>query len=125
MTGSIYVMAPADYARWLSAQPQADNIAHAGGELFDMLGCAACHETGGKRAPVLYGLYGRRVKLSDGRTVVADAGYIRDSILQPERDVVAGYPPIMPSFKGAVSDADLTRLVAYIRALKDSQGYRP
>jgi cytochrome c oxidase subunit 2 len=125
MTGSIYVMAPADYARWIAAQPQADNLAGAGGRLFDMLGCASCHETGGKRAPVLYGLYGRHIKLTDGRTVTADEAYIRDSILQPARDVVAGYPAIMPSFKDAVSDADLARLAAYIRALKDSRGYKP
>jgi len=125
MTGSIIVMSPDDYARWQTAQPQADNLAAAGGTLFDMLGCASCHETDGKRAPVLYGLYGRRVKLSTDEIIVADSAYIRDSILQPRKDLVAGYPPIMPSFKGAVSDADLARLVAYIRSLKNSQGYKP
>ena len=51
-------------------------------------------------APKLAGLYGRTVHLSDGRQVKADDGYIRDSILQPKRDIVAGYEPIMPSFRG-------------------------
>ena len=45
-----------------------------------------------------------------GSTVTADEAYIRDSILQPRRDVAAGYEPIMPSFaaileRGAVSSA--------------------
>jgi cytochrome c oxidase subunit 2 len=62
-------------------------------------------------------LYGRTVNLSDGRQVKADDGYIRDSILQPKRDIVAGYEPIMPSFSGLLDDGEILSLAAYIRSL--------
>lgn len=73
-------------------------------------------------APDLRGIYGRPVHLSDTRVVQADEAYIRDSILQPRHDIVAGYAPIMPSFSGLVSDADLERLVAYVRSLREGSG---
>ena len=51
---------------------------------------------------------------------VADENYIRDSILLPKRDVVAGYPPIMPSFAGVIPEDDLLKLVAYLKSLDDA-----
>lgn len=62
-------------------------------------------------------MYGHPVPLSDGRVVVADDRYVRDSILMPAREVVAGYDNRMPSFAGVVTEADLFRLVAYIKWL--------
>ena len=60
--------------------------------------------------------------LQNGSTVVADDAYLRDSILQPKKWVVAGYKPVMPSFDGVVSEADLADLVAYIKSLgQDSE----
>ena len=57
-------------------------------------------------APDLHGLLGRTVHLQDGRTLIADENYIRDSILLPKKDVVAGFEPIMPSFAGQISEED-------------------
>jgi cytochrome c oxidase subunit 2 len=86
--------------------------------LFDSYGCSGCHVNSDTvRAPPLAGLLGSTVPLRDGGTVVADDAYIRDSILQPGKRVVAGYKPVMPSFEGAVSQADLGELVAYIKSL--------
>ena len=53
----------------------------------------------------------------DGTTVVADRQYIMDSILLPKKQIVAGYPPVMPSFAGQVSEEDLIKLIAYIESL--------
>ena len=79
---------------------------------------AATRRLSAVHAPVLAGIHGRSVNLADGRVVRADAAYLRDSILQPQRDVVAGYQPIMPSFAGLVDEADLQRLVAYLQSLR-------
>ena len=57
--------------------------------------------------------------LQDGTFVVADERYIRDSILLPRSQIVAGYDPVMPSFAGRVGEDDLIRLVAYIKSLAD------
>jgi cytochrome c oxidase subunit 2 len=120
MTGSIVVMSAADFARWSAAQPEGNALAAKGAALFRTLGCSGCHATrSAVKAPDLAGVYGRRIRLADGRTVEADDAYVRDSILQPLKDIVAGYQPIMPSFAGAVTDADLQELVAYVRSLKD------
>jgi cytochrome c oxidase subunit 2 len=118
MRGSITVMRQDEYANWLSRQPEGDDLAHEGARLFVAQGCSGCHAgASGVRAPKLEGLYNRMVPLSDGRQVKADDAYIRDSILQPQRDVVAGFDPIMPSFKGVLDDGEIESLVAYIRSL--------
>ena len=51
-------------------------------------------------------LYGRPVHLRDGRTVVADDDYLRESILYPGAKVVQGWETIMPTFKGQVSEEE-------------------
>jgi cytochrome c oxidase subunit 2 len=66
-------------------------------------------------APDLTGLLGRRVHLADGRELTADEPYIRDSILVPTKDVVAGYAPIMPSFAGQIGEEDILAIIEYIR----------
>jgi cytochrome c oxidase subunit 2 len=73
-------------------------------------------------APDLHGVYGRQVHLSDGRTVQADDAYLRDSILLPNKDVVAGFTPIMPSFQGVASESDLLKLIAYLKSLATTTG---
>ena len=122
MIGDVVAMPPADYARWTAAQPQADDIARTGESLFRSLGCSGCHALGSTvHAPALVGLYGKPVHLSDGRTVVADDAYLRDAILQPARDIVDGYPNIMPSFSGLIGDDEILALTAYIRSLRDQE----
>jgi cytochrome c oxidase subunit II len=120
MGGKVVVMQPADYARWAAAQPEADSLPREGARLFVALGCSGCHApSSAVHAPGLAGVYGRTVHLADGRAVRADEAYLRDSILQPKRDVVAGYEPIMPSFAGAVDEDELQKLVAYLMQLRD------
>ena len=43
--------------------------------------------------------------------------YIRNSILNPSSQIVEGYQPIMPTFKGQVTEEQLVSLVAYIKSL--------
>lgn len=118
MRGKIVVMPQKDYAIWLARQPEGDDLAHGGAKLFVAKGCSGCHaDNSNVHAPKLGGLYGRTVMLSDGRKVEADDNYIRDSILQPKRDIVAGYEPIMPSFAGVLDDGEIQSLTAYIRTL--------
>ena len=117
MHGRIVVMRPAEYQRWLAAQPAAPGLASEGYALFRKLGCSGCHDPRSSvHAPDLDSLIGRRVHLQDGRTLVADDQYVRDSILLPRKDVVAGFAPIMPAFAGQVSEEDIRALIEYIRS---------
>ena len=116
MVGRIVVMQPAEFARWLEAGPAQPSLAQYGFALFRRLGCSGCHEAGSTvHAPRLEGLFGRTVHLQDGRSVRADENYLRDSILLPRKDIVAGFEPVMPSFAGQVSEEDLQALIAYLR----------
>ncbi len=122
MRGRVIVMEPAEYEAWL-ADVSAEPSPAQGEKLFSSLGCIACHGAGSKvAAPPLAGIFGKPVPLKGGRTVIADETYIRDSILTPEKQVVAGYEPIMPSFAGRVNESDLTRLIAYIKSLSGEEG---
>jgi cytochrome c oxidase subunit II len=117
MTGRIVVMQPAEYARWLGNGTEQPSLAQYGFARFRELGCSGCHTAGSTvHAPSLRGLLGRTVHLQDGRTLVADENYVRDSILLPKKDVVAGFEPVMPSFAGQVSEEDIQALIAYLRS---------
>jgi len=118
MQGLIYVMAPADYERWLAANRPADTLAQAGEHLFRELGCSGCHvNSSAVHAPPLAGLYGNLVPLSDGAFVRADDQYLRDKILLPNKELPAGYEPVMPSFQGHVTEAQLMELIAYLKSI--------
>jgi cytochrome c oxidase subunit II len=120
MGGRVVVMSPAAFAQWLERGNTNASLSAQGFELFRRLGCSGCHAAGSTvHAPDLAGVYGRTVHLADGRTVIADEAYLRDSILLPKRDVVAGYAAIMPSFQGQVNEADLAALISY---LKENRG---
>lgn len=117
MTGRIVVMQPADYARWLAEGPQQPSLAQYGFTLFRRLGCSGCHDARSTvHAPLLEGLPGRLVHLQDGRSVVADDTYLRDAILLPRKDVVAGFEPVMPSFAGQVTEEDVQALIAWLHS---------
>ena len=93
-----------------------------GAKLYASRGCLACHAQG-RVAPPLEGLFGRTVHLADGKTLVADERYLRESILDADARVVAGYPRLMPSYRGQLREDELDALVAYIRSL-DGNGSR-
>jgi cytochrome c oxidase subunit 2 len=123
MTGRIVVMAPSDYGRWLASGDAQPGLAQYGFALFRQLGCSGCHDARSTiHAPLLDGLAGRIVHLQDGRSVRADEDYLRDSILAPGKDVVAGFDPVMPSFAGQVSEEDVIALIAYIESLGPKDG---
>ncbi len=125
MGGGLVVMTPEGYARWLDAQPSGASHSTAGAGLYRRLGCGACHDAGAAvRSPPLAGLYGRSVQLADGRSMVADDQYLRDSLFLPNAAVTAGYRPIMPSYRGVASEEDAIELIAYLRSLRAEPGAR-
>jgi len=118
MTGTITVMPPEAYARWLAARPHGEDLAGEGAQMFTKFGCSGCHGAGARvPAPSLAGLYDRPVTLADGTTVTADENYLQTSILRPEAQVVAGFPSVMPSYQGVASEEQVVAMIAYIKAL--------
>src|ERR1043166_5842398 len=102
--------------------------ARRGAKLFQEGGCGSCHQTepGGQqgRGPTLYGLFGQQQAINGDGTVTVDESYIRESILNPQAKVAAGFqtPSIMPTFQGQLSEEQILQLIAYIRSLNPSAG---
>ena len=118
MVGRVIVMEPRAYTRWLKSGPPTESIVLSGRRLFHDRGCSGCHAPNSQfHAPLLEGIYGKPVPLSDGTVVTADDQYLRDSILQPAKQVAAGYKNIMPSFTGHMSEEDLMKIIAYLKSI--------
>ena len=97
-------------------------MADQGHKLFDRYACVTCHVTDQpEHAPPLTNVFGHPVQLEDGRTVIADEAFLRESILNPSAKVVKGYQPnIMPVFEGQINEEGLLQLIVYIKSLSDS-----
>jgi cytochrome c oxidase subunit 2 len=138
MIGRVVVMEPSHYAAWLEGGTGSgsgtESMVSKGEKLFNQFNCQSCH--GGPsltastvpvpgavtaRAPALEGVYGKKVVLDTGRSVKADEGYLRESILNPAAKVVEGYEPLMPSYAGQVNEEQVLQLVAYLKSLGDTQ----
>ena len=118
MIGWVTAMEPSAYQQWLSGGAAGGTMAEAGAKLFTDLTCNTCHlDTGQGRGPTLKGIYGKPVTLTTGQTVTVDDAYIRESILNPHTKIVAGFPPLMPTFQGLVTEEQLLQLIAYIKSL--------
>ena len=119
MIGKIIAMAPDDFEQWLAGGAGTATSPAAGGEqLFAQFACNTCHKTDTSgRGPVLAGVAGQEVRLADGSTVIADDNYLRESIMNPQAKIVAGYQPLMPTFQGLVNEEALLQLIAYIKSL--------
>jgi cytochrome c oxidase subunit 2 len=123
MIGTITVMPPDEYANWLSGET-GDPPQVAGAKLFDRFRCGSCHKTPdqtGATGPTLVGLFGSKVPLKDNGMAVANEQYLRDSILNPSSQIVAGYQPLMPNFAGQLNESQVLQLIAYVKSLSAPQ----
>jgi len=123
MIGSVTVLELSEYESWLSGRAVGTSTAKMGESLFQRLGCASCHRPDGAvPAPSLVGLFGSKVALEGGRTVVADEGYIRESIIDPRAKIVAGYQPVMPTYRGLISEDGILQIIAYLKSTEQGTG---
>lgn len=122
MIGKVIVMEQSAYQAWLAGGTSEGSPATNGQKLFASLACSTCHQDQNRgRGPTLAGLYGTPVRLDNGSSVVADDAYIRESILNPNAKLVAGYQGIMPTFQGQVSEEQIVQLIAYIKSIGPKQ----
>jgi len=120
MIGEVIAMSPRDYAAWAAASKPEHDMVSAGETLFHQVGCSGCHEaTSTIHAPLLNGLYGKPVALQTGQVVIADRQYLRDSILLPNKDIAAGFAPVMPTYQGRLTEEQVNELLAYLISLSD------
>lgn len=103
-----------------STEPDRDlsELAEQGREVALTRGCSACHGQNGEGGvgPAWLGLAGSMVALEGGGAVVADADYLRRSMVDPQADIVEGVTITMPA--ADLSETEITALIAYIEELR-------
>jgi cytochrome c oxidase subunit II len=123
MLAVIKVMPQEEYKSWLTKK-KSENVGlppvELGRKLYTQKACNACHTIDGtpKIGPSFKGVYGHMTQLEGMTGVKVDDGYIRESILEPQAKIVKGYPPVMPTFKGQLSESDINALIEFIKSLK-------
>lgn len=118
MRGRVVAMDPTDYAHWVQGH-NTDDLASTGEHLAAKYGCLRCHTIDGTPhlGPSWKQLYRSVVPLEGGGTVIADDAYLTESMMDPTAKLVAGYPPLMPSYLGRLSGPEAAAIVEYIRSL--------
>ncbi len=142
MWASVVVLPEEDYEDWLdgeepelvakaSARPTLEgaevsrvgeqrlSMAEQGRQAASENGCFACHTIDGQPhiGPTWAGLYEKPVKLTNGKTVVADEEYLTRSMMEPLDEVVAGYQPVMPTYLGSLKQPEAAAIVEFIKSL--------
>lgn len=112
---------PEDLEAWIKTysarQPNISKVDY-GKTLYEQRGCAGCHSLDGSKrtGPSFQDLFGSSHGLASGSSVTVDPNYIIESVVYPKEKVVVGFPPVMPSFKGQLSDDDLDCIVEFLKS---------
>lgn len=123
----VTVHASGTFERWLQESSNLYDTmppAEAGEMLVQRTGCIQCHSLDGKSGigPTFVNLYGYPQKLTTGDEVIADDNYLRSSILEPMRDIVLGYEPVMPTYAGKLKDKEIGYIISYLKSSSDRGG---
>lgn len=124
MLANVQVVSQENFDVWVTArQKEAAAAAQTpegrGEALTVQNGCRGCHTLEGSAGtgPTWFNLYGRQEQMADGSTVVVDDAYIKESILNPQVKIVAGFESVlMPKYE--FTDEQIADIIAYIKTLK-------
>lgn len=106
-----------------STEKAVDLVAQ-GKKIAEETGCLACHgeDETRKIGPGWGNMYGNPVALADGSTVTADKTYLVDSIVNPDAQIVAGYPAgVMPPYSSLLQPEQVDAIVAYLMSLSEAE----
>jgi len=123
MMSVLKVMPKSEYQAWVNAKKNENNTLspkELGAKLYVEKACNTCHTTDGtiRIGPSFKGLYGSKVELVSGKKIIVDDNFIKEHILEPTKSVAKGFPPVMPSFQGQLSEIEIAGLIEFIKSLK-------
>jgi cytochrome c oxidase subunit 2 len=123
MISKVVVHPAGEFDKWLADVAAAELNAspvEAGQRLYNTRGCAQCHSVDGKpgTGPTFKGVFGSTHPIVGGVSVTVDENYVRESILEPQAKVVAGFNPVMPTYQGRLSDKEIGAIIEYLKTLK-------
>jgi cytochrome c oxidase subunit 2 len=109
----------ADAGNFLDKLPP-EKLWEGGLKLYNQRGCKQCHSVDGVPGigPTFKGIWGHKQPLTGGAEVLVEENYVRESILNPQAKIVAGYEPVMPTYQGRLKDKEITAIIAYLKTLE-------
>jgi len=123
MITTVEALPEAEFAAWLKQGAGGGAVAKIDGKkLAGEKGCLGCHTLDGSPGvgPSFKGIMGRReVVVTKGveRTITVDDAYLRQSISDPQANLVKGFQPIMPTY-GDLKKEEIEALVEFIKTVK-------
>jgi cytochrome c oxidase subunit 2 len=138
MRAEVDVLDPEEFDRWLASEQKGrvaqrdtavepppgydapNEIVAEGRRQAAKAGCLKCHSIDGSAhiGPSWLDLYQRVETLESGQTVTVDETYITESMMEPKKKQVAGFPLVMPSYFGKLSAPETASIVEYIKSLR-------
>jgi cytochrome c oxidase subunit 2 len=114
-----------DFEKWLASEGAGTlTLADRGRALYASQACIGCHTADGSKSigPTFKGFWGRKKHpIEGGGTVEVDENYIRESLLEPNAKIAAGYKAsagVMPSFAGLLKEEDINAIIEFIKTLE-------
>lgn len=123
MIGKVRVLSEREFNEWLessSGMRKGQTLEEYGAELYKSKACFTCHSLDGSKivGPSFLNKFGTMGFMKDGQQIQVDENYLRESILNPQAKIVAGYEPVMPTYQGILKDQQIDALIAYIKSLQ-------
>ncbi|MCB1216208.1 cytochrome c oxidase subunit II [bacterium] len=90
---------------------------------YGVFGCVQCHDSKDKvtiTGPTFVDAFGGQVSLESGETVPMDENYVRESILEPNAKIHAGFQGVMPTFKGKIKDEQINDIIAFLKTISNN-----
>ena len=123
MLGTVKVVEEEEYLAYIDSLggcAEGETLADCGAREYVRQGCNACHSVDGSRVvgPSWLGIWNTERPMNDGTTELADENYMRESIMNPNAEIVEGYNANqMPTYAGRLEEEQLTAIIAYIQSL--------
>ncbi len=123
MITTVEAVPESEFNQWYRKEkPSSKAERPTGKDLVTRYGCMACHSLDGSKriGPSFKGIFGRvTVVTRQGieETITVDDAYIKKSILQPQADIVKGYPPVMQSFAD-MPEKEIEDIIGYLKTLE-------
>jgi cytochrome c oxidase subunit II len=131
MSSNVKVLSQENYNHWyadsvpVTAAAEGSVPGSEGLKLMINQGCNACHSTDGSKivGPSYLNLFGeKQTVIRDGKEVIVtvDEEYIKKAILDPNSEIVKGYPKdLMQSYNGVLTDDDILKIIEYLKSLHE------
>ncbi len=125
MITKVHVLTKPDFQAWLdeqSAEQLKQKAENPGQALITSKGCFACHSSDGTKliGPSFKGLFGKTemvVTNGEDREITVDEAYLKTAIMEPGKDIVKGYQPLMPPLP--MTADEVQAIIEHIKELSE------